>query len=302
MRGTLPCFSKVVTVAAMSCARCRGETSTNLCDECASELDTPIPFVPEQVLSVAVNSQPAVLVDVWGRLHRLERQTVIGRTPSARGISILHASVSRRHAELVLTGERWRLRDLGSSNGTRVNEQPVDGELELTPGDKLSFGAVGFYFVADDGHRVELEPGQLDARTLRPADEVRPARASESAEATHGGLPRFAMKIFEVPAGNGGFLEAAGHRLQLSITQHAMLRMLVDRMLHEADVPSLVRGFVPSGQLIADLPWDATAPDENHLKQMIRRTRRALETIRLGNLIESRRGFGYRLRVIPVET
>lgn len=72
-------------------------------------------------------------------------------------------------------------------------------------------------------------------------------------------------------------------------------------MLAEPDTSSLVRGFVPSGQLIADLPWDALEPDENNLKQLVRRVRRMLEGIRLAGLLESRRGLGYRLRCIPVE-
>jgi FHA domain len=274
---------------------------TNLCDDCAADLDTPIPFVPEQVMSVAVHPQRVALVDVWGRLHALERHTAIGRTPSARGMSILHASVSRRHAELFVKNDVWYVRDLGSSNGTRVNEHLIDTETVLAAGDRLCFGAVGFYLIVDDGKRVDLEPWQLDARTLRPEDNTRPARSSDTpGESTNSGLPRFRLRVIEAPAGNGGYLEAAGQRLQLSLTQHAMLRLLVDRMQAQAEVPELVRGFVPSGQLIADLPWDATSPDENHLKQMIRRTRRALDTIRLGSLIESRRGFGYRLRVIPI--
>ena len=108
------------------------------------------------------------------------------------------------------------------------------------------------------------------------------------------------MRLIEAPAG-GGYLEAAGSRLQLSVTQFAMLTTLISRMRDESSVAPLVRGFVPSGQLIADLPWDSTAPDENHLKQLVRRIRKALDSIRLGTIIESRRGFGYRLRVIPID-
>jgi hypothetical protein len=285
----------------MTCAVCGGNTPTNLCDSCASELDVPLPFIAEQILSASVAPQRALLVDVWGRVHALEKRTVIGRTPAARGISILHASVSRRHAMISLDGATWWLEDQGSSNGTRVADEPV-ARTALVPGDRLTVGAVGLYFVIDDGQRVSLDSHELASRTLKP-DEAQAQAASprgfDAAEATSAGLPSFPMKLVEAPAGGGGYLEAAGARLQLSITQYAMLDMLASRMREQAGVPDLVRGFVPSGQLIAELPWEATDPDESHLKQLVRRLRRTLDTIRIGGLIESRRGFGYRLRAIP---
>jgi hypothetical protein len=282
----------------MGCAVCQASTATNLCDACASELDVPVPFVAEQILSAAVTPQPMLLVDVWGRVHPLEQRTVIGRTPAARGISILEATVSRRHATLALADDGWWLEDHGSSNGTRVNDEPIT-RTRVVAGDRLCFGSVGMYIVADDGKRVALDAEDLASRTLKSDTRKRPARPFPTTESTSVGLPEFGLRLVEAPAGGGGYLEAAGQQLQLSTTQYAMLEMLVSRMLEQAAVSELVRGFVPSGQLIADLPWDATEPDENHLKQLVRRLRRALDTIRLGGLIESRRGFGYRLRVVP---
>lgn len=280
----------------MSCAVCASGTATNLCDECAAELDVPLPFVAEQILSAAVHPEPVVLVDVWGRVHPVETRTHIGRTPRPRGIALLHASVSRDHAELVFDGGSWLLRDLGSSNGTRRNAEAVT-TVTLESGDRLSFGPIGMYFVRDDGKRIELDAEQLASRTLRPDDASRVVQ-SDPSEHTQAGLPRLALKLIEAPSG-GGYLEAAGSRLQLSVTQYAMLAMLSSRMREESEVASLVRGFVPSGQLIADLPWDAVEPNENNVKQLVRRLRRSLDSIRLGTLIESRRGFGYRLRIIP---
>lgn len=282
----------------MSCAVCRESTATNLCDSCASELDVPVPFVAEQILSAAVTPQPMLLVDVWGRVHPLEQRTPIGRTPVARGVSILQASVSRRHATLTLADGQWWLEDLGSSNGTRVNDEPVT-RARVASGDRLCFGAVGLYLAADDGRRLTLDEGELASRTLKTDDRQRSARPANTADTTSAGLPELALRLIEAPAGGGGYLEVAGHRLQLSATQHAMLELLVSRMREQAGVSELVRGFVPSGQLIADLPWEATEPDESHLKQLVRRLRRALDAFQLGGLIESRRGFGYRLRVIP---
>ena len=282
----------------MSCAVCKASTATNLCDACASELDVPVPFVSEQILSVAVTPQPMLLVDVWGRSHPLEQRTPIGRTPAARGVSILQASVSRRHAMLSLRDGQWWLEDLGSSNGTRVNDEPV-ARAQVVSGDRLCFGSVGLYLVADDGRRLVLDDDELASRTLKTDDRKQSARPFEPSEVTSAGLPELTLELIEAPAGGGGYLGVAGQQLQLSVTQYAMFELLVRRMREQAGVSEIVRGFVPSGQLIAELPWDSSDPGESHLKQLVRRLRRALDTLRLGGLIESRRGFGYRLRVIP---
>ena len=48
-----------------------------------------------------------------------------------------HPSVSRRHARLSFRDGHWVLRDLDSTNGTRVNGTPVV-RYRLEPGDRLS--------------------------------------------------------------------------------------------------------------------------------------------------------------------
>lgn len=282
------------------CIACGAETPTNLCDSCASELDSPLPFVAEQILSSWTRPQDAVLVDTWGRVHRLEARTTIGRTPLARGISILDGSVSRRHAEIRRAADSWELVDLDSTNGTRINDRPATAATKLQDGDRITFGTVGFYFTHDQGRLVDADIEGLSSRTLRPGDAtsskiVRP----EPSEDTFAGLPTIELRFLEAPSGGGGYLELAGRQLQLTDTQFAMLLALARRISDETEVPAIVRGFVPSGQLIADLPWDTPNPSENHLKQLVRRVRALLDGVSLGTLLESRRGFGYRLRAVP---
>jgi FHA domain/Domain of unknown function (DUF1707) len=71
------------------------------------------------------------------------RPTTIGRSLDCDCV-ITEPSVSRRHASLRRVGERWLLRDLGSSNGTRVNGMRVTEEVEVRPGDQLNLGGVRF--------------------------------------------------------------------------------------------------------------------------------------------------------------
>ncbi|MFG0253697.1 MAG: diguanylate cyclase, partial [Rhodopirellula sp. JB053] len=58
------------------------------------------------------------------------------------------ASVSRRHVELVPTGNGYALRDLGSTNGTLLNGTPIDGEQLLRSNDIISIGSFIFKYLS----------------------------------------------------------------------------------------------------------------------------------------------------------
>lgn len=66
---------------------------------------------------------------------------VIGRSPDVE-VHIDDSSVSRRHAELVLSGDMVNIKDLGSSNGTSVNDIKIEGTLTLKDGDLIRLGKI----------------------------------------------------------------------------------------------------------------------------------------------------------------
>ena len=73
--------------------------------------------------------------------HELtEEKITLGRAPDNL-IQIDDSSVSSRHAQLLLVGDRYQLVDLDSTNGTRVNGETVT-EVFLKVGDRLRFGKV----------------------------------------------------------------------------------------------------------------------------------------------------------------
>lgn len=81
--------------------------------------------------------------------------TVIGRGQKC-DLRVPVLSVSRRHCELTFGDDALNIRDLGSSNGTYVdNERISEGELEA--GDRLVVGPVVFT-VQIDGKPEEIEP------------------------------------------------------------------------------------------------------------------------------------------------
>jgi pSer/pThr/pTyr-binding forkhead associated (FHA) protein len=58
------------------------------------------------------------------------------------------SNVSRRHAEFVCAAGEVVVRDLGSTNGTRVNGVVVSGEQILRHGDVIGLGSVTLTFEA----------------------------------------------------------------------------------------------------------------------------------------------------------
>jgi hypothetical protein len=121
----------------------------------------------------------------------------------------------------------------------------------------------------------------------------------EPEEHTNVGLPEMRFRMSEPTGGGGGLVEVDGKQVQLTTTQFELMALMIRRMASEEHQSELVRGFVRSSELIADLSWDTREPSENHVKQLVRRVRRALMKAEIGDLIESRHRFGYRLRAIP---
>jgi DNA-binding winged helix-turn-helix (wHTH) protein len=68
-------------------------------------------------------------------------ETIIGRDPGAP-VFLDDKSVSRRHARIVISEEGATLEDLGSKNGTYLQNAKVESRLPLTDGDRIRVGTV----------------------------------------------------------------------------------------------------------------------------------------------------------------
>jgi hypothetical protein len=85
------------------------------------------------------------VVDVEGKRHPLvTARTVIGRGSDA-DITIADAGTSRRHVEILWDGERAMVRDLGSTNGTKLNGRKVS-EAPLAPDATVTIGRTDIVF------------------------------------------------------------------------------------------------------------------------------------------------------------
>lgn len=86
--------------------------------------------------------------------------------------------VSRHHCVFLVDDYTVRLRDLGSTNGTYVNGQRIQGQVVLQPGDAVQIGKLAFQLVVyqpapvsvpagDDAPEIEpVAPPSTDAETL----------------------------------------------------------------------------------------------------------------------------------------
>src|SRR5712671_3252202 len=64
----------------------------------------------------------------------------IGRSSAAELCFPEDAGLSRQHFAFEPEGEEWTIQDLGSKNGTFVNNIPLKARLILKPGDRITAG------------------------------------------------------------------------------------------------------------------------------------------------------------------
>ena len=82
----------------------------------------------------------AVVVMQDGERIVLETDSLkIGRQATCR-IVFNDSNVSREHAQMRRTADGWKILDLGSTNGTKINGVKITEEQLLVNGDELSFG------------------------------------------------------------------------------------------------------------------------------------------------------------------
>lgn len=101
---------------------------------------------------VAPGSGPYLVLrrdDGYGDVFPLQagQRFTMGRANTNR-IVLKDELCSREHAELSFAGGKWRVRDLKSLNGTRVNSKPLETtEWELATGDQIQLGRTALVYV-----------------------------------------------------------------------------------------------------------------------------------------------------------
>jgi pSer/pThr/pTyr-binding forkhead associated (FHA) protein len=144
------------------CPNCGAEVTPKMkyCAECGTKLDrgqNTVAYAPafdeggEGTVPATDGAALIELDQVEGtagrRMHDLVGDEVVTVGRSAESdIFLDDVTVSRRHAEIARGESGYRIRDVGSLNGTYVNRVRVDA-VDLRNGDEIQIGKYRFKFV-----------------------------------------------------------------------------------------------------------------------------------------------------------
>jgi signal transduction histidine kinase len=90
-------------------------------------------------------------------LDRAASVLTLGRTAGADFV-VADQAISRKHAEFAYKDGQWFLKDLGSSNGTFINEVRIRESSALYAGDQIRCGSTVMLFEADEAEFDLLRP------------------------------------------------------------------------------------------------------------------------------------------------
>ena len=143
------------------CPECGAEVgpAVNFCAECGTKLvvgQSTVSYDPsfgEEAEQVASGADAAALIEMdqvegtaGRRMHDLGDEVVTVGRGQESSIFLDDVTVSRKHAEILRGDGGYRIRDVGSLNGTYVNRVRVDA-VDLRNGDEIQVGKYRFRFV-----------------------------------------------------------------------------------------------------------------------------------------------------------
>jgi pSer/pThr/pTyr-binding forkhead associated (FHA) protein len=99
----------------------------------------------QTIPSVAVAPSPRILLtsgaNAGRAFHLPQGELIIGREEGCE-IQLDDPRVSHNHALLLVRGNDVMIKDLGSTNGTKVNGTTIERQTALAPGDEINVGGV----------------------------------------------------------------------------------------------------------------------------------------------------------------
>lgn len=167
-----PSLQATMTIKPVQCPVCKtfNPVGVMFCVDCGLIFDRAL---PDDAFGAPAVQLP-VLVDPSGREHPLRPgATSIGRQGD---IAFEDVKISRRHAEVTVQAGQIQVADLGSTNGTQVNGQPIGpGERRtLAAGDKLALGGVEFVLSLPGEARktITASGGKTQAMSVAPTTQT----------------------------------------------------------------------------------------------------------------------------------
>ena len=98
----------------------------------------PSGVLPRLVVVAAMGREP-------GTAFEIHDEAILGRAPTS-DVQIDDAFASSAHARVFPRGQSMYIEDLGSTNGTYLNERQLDGVAELRPDDTIRIGETEYRY------------------------------------------------------------------------------------------------------------------------------------------------------------
>lgn len=122
----------------------------------------------------------AISGDLTGQEISIDRDMLIGRHQSA-DIALQAAEISRKHAAFLIKEDALWVQDLGSSNGTFVNDVRIAEETRLKEGDLVQFASLKFSVLAP-AVEIAIQPELAATADQIIADVAEPSVAEKMNE------------------------------------------------------------------------------------------------------------------------
>lgn len=234
----------------------------------------------EQIFS-RVQNPIASIIDAWGVAHAIADGTRIGRDPRV-DVAVLHASVSSEHATMKRSESgAWHIIDNSSRNGTEVEGARITDQ-ELANGATLRLGDVKFYFWSET--LPKIEPPRGSGRTA-------PTRRDELVFSAKVTTPRGHHLDLRQRV-DGGVLRVGESSIELAAMEFGLLQLLVER---RRTVSDLELAYVAWHEIADALSFRSVQADSENVRELVHRVRRKLASVHADDVVESKRGVGYRL-------
>ncbi|MCA9582791.1 MAG: FHA domain-containing protein, partial [Myxococcales bacterium] len=137
-----------------------------------------------------------------GRRIPVGRDTITLGRSSKSDVQVDQESVSRNHCQITIEGDHVVLKDLGSTNGTYVNDRVIDS-VHLRDGDQVKVGRTIFKFIMggnveaqyhEEIYRLMTVDGLTEVHNKRYFEEVLERESSRSARYDR----KFTVILFDI--------------------------------------------------------------------------------------------------------
>lgn len=205
---------------------------------------------------------PAWLEQATGERWHLGEETLIGRK-EGNDIRPADRYLSRYHALIRLINGQYVLSDLGSANGTFINDHALYAPHTLRPGERVRFAQSEFVFGGEDGVAAPMQP------ILQPAIEVHQTmhfRLHYARDASYARqLPMIGDRLEKVYSVISEFLAIQPQEV-------AAIDVYLSEWLEDSTQPGIPLpsgGYIAPGRLAIYEVYRADAPGENLERSVI---------------------------------